>query len=72
MTDFDVERQITALGTGEALITVLTAWRAHAAGRDRLGPPDSSWPRSTDTLRRPARGRAGKYARRSTERARAR
>ncbi|HEY8169080.1 MAG TPA: helicase HerA-like domain-containing protein [Candidatus Limnocylindrales bacterium] len=43
MTDFyDVERQITGLGTGEALITVLTPRGVPSPlAATRLGPPDS-------------------------------
>ncbi|MET1231895.1 MAG: helicase HerA-like domain-containing protein [Candidatus Limnocylindrales bacterium] len=43
MTDFyDVERQITALGTGEALITVLSPRGVPTPlAATRLGPPDS-------------------------------
>jgi hypothetical protein len=67
MTDFyDVERQITALGTGEALITVLSPRGVPTPlAATRLGPPDSLMAALDPTLFAGlARGGplAGKYA----------
>jgi DNA helicase HerA-like ATPase len=52
MTDFyDVERQITALGTGEALITVLSPRGVPTPlAATRLGPPDSLMAALDETL----------------------